>query len=437
MQNHLSMYVLDTRPDLSKVYNPSNILHLLTAFDVNWRISAIDTVNLDIEDRWIYPINLNNHYRISRSLSAVKGAGIVYYDAIDAGIHRCLLESDGHIILDHIREGFFVNEQFLEGLHEGLNEAGLPPEKIWLINGNMLSELTYCDWLKRKNISMGINMIPFHGCYWLLASHNWGQKKAQLRNRIHSDSKKVLGGERRGKSFVSFNGRLRSHRLQVVLFLYGMGIFEKGHISFLAYGSRGEGNLSELQKMASGMPFAEELLSTIPGLMNKLPLALDVPTFDYHIDKKTYKEDMPWSSPDPSFYLDSYFSVVVDTCFYESMMLFLTPIIYKSIMNCHPFVYFGPAGALAELRRMGFKTFAPFIDESYDKLLDSHERMRLALVETQRLANMPKSELHKMYCELWPVLEYNFDLFWHGSAQRFGDAMQNAIWGRMGLNLLP
>ena len=38
----------------------------------------------------------------------------------------------------------------------------------------------------------------------------------------------------------------------------------------------------------------------------------------------------------------------------------------KSNWQNHPFIVYGNVGTLKELKRMGFRTFSPFIDESYD-----------------------------------------------------------------------
>ena len=45
--------------------------------------------------------------------------------------------------------------------------------------------------------------------------------------------------------------------------------------------------------------------------------------------------------------------------------LFLTEKATKPMAHRHPFVLLGPAGALAALRALGFRTFAPTVDERY------------------------------------------------------------------------
>ena len=59
--------------------------------------------------------------------------------------------------------------------------------------------------------------------------------------------------------------------------------------------------------------------------------------------------------------------------------------IFKPVSNLQPFIVFGDYLTLAELRKLGFKTFEPFIDESYD--LERDPKKRILLLELQELKN--------------------------------------------------
>jgi hypothetical protein len=74
---------------------------------------------------------------------------------------------------------------------------------------------------------------------------------------------------------------------------------------------------------------------------------------------------------------------------------FLTEKTFKCIKHGHPFVLFAPAGSLAALRDMGYRTFDSAIDNSYDHIVDNTERYlavvrcirELAVVDPNRLYN--------------------------------------------------
>jgi hypothetical protein len=81
------------------------------------------------------------------------------------------------------------------------------------------------------------------------------------------------------------------------------------------------------------------------------------------------------------WYANSYFHLVTETFFGPNV--FLSEKIFKPMANLQPFLVFGDYLTLAELRRLGFKTFEPFIDESYD--LEINPKKRLLLLEKELL----------------------------------------------------
>lgn len=105
------------------------------------------------------------------------------------------------------------------------------------------------------------------------------------------------------------------------------------------------------------------------------------------------------------WYSESYFHLVTETFFGPNV--FLSEKIFKPISNLQPFLVFGDYLTLAELRRLGFKTFEPFIDESYDLEKDPKQRMLLLEKELLKLKNMPIEELHNWYYSITDILLYN------------------------------
>jgi hypothetical protein len=105
------------------------------------------------------------------------------------------------------------------------------------------------------------------------------------------------------------------------------------------------------------------------------------------------------------WYANSYFHLVTETFFGHNV--FLSEKIFKPISNLQPFLVFGDYLTLAELRKLGFKTFEPFIDESYDLEKDPKKRMLLLEKELLKLKNMSIEELHNWYYSITDILLYN------------------------------
>lgn len=84
-------------------------------------------------------------------------------------------------------------------------------------------------------------------------------------------------------------------------------------------------------------------------------------------------------------------SVVLETVVDER--IHLTEKVLRPIACGHTFMLAAGAGSLALLRRYGFKTFSPFIDESYDTLTNKEQRLTAIAQEMKRLSQLPADEL--------------------------------------------
>jgi hypothetical protein len=77
---------------------------------------------------------------------------------------------------------------------------------------------------------------------------------------------------------------------------------------------------------------------------------------------------------DPNDFINSEISVILETVF-DDRRIHLTEKTLKPIACGHPFILAAGPGALEYIRSYGFKTFAPYIDESYDQETDSLKRL--------------------------------------------------------------
>jgi hypothetical protein len=85
---------------------------------------------------------------------------------------------------------------------------------------------------------------------------------------------------------------------------------------------------------------------------------------------------------------------------------------YMGIRNGQPFILFSTTGGILEhLRRLGFKTFHPYINESYDdKNLSYEKRYKLLIKETERLCNISENEIKKIYENMESIIDHNLNL---------------------------
>jgi len=85
---------------------------------------------------------------------------------------------------------------------------------------------------------------------------------------------------------------------------------------------------------------------------------------------------------------------------------------YMGIRNGQPFILFSTIGGILEhLRKLGFKTFHPFINETYDnKNLSYEKRYKLLIEETNRICNISEVEMKNMYENMKSIIDHNLNV---------------------------
>jgi len=73
----------------------------------------------------------------------------------------------------------------------------------------------------------------------------------------------------------------------------------------------------------------------------------------------------------------------------------------------HPFIILGNRGSLKKLKEMGYKTFHPFINETYDDL-PTFDRFDAIIKEIKRIDSIPDKA--KWYDSIRDILEHNYQI---------------------------
>lgn len=115
-------------------------------------------------------------------------------------------------------------------------------------------------------------------------------------------------------------------------------------------------------------------------------------------------------------YLNSYLSIVTESVFFQEDADFpsgyLSEKVFKPIGHCQPFILAGPAKSLEYLQnRFGYKTFHPYIDESYDMEYDDFKRLELIKIEIDKFANKSKEEKDEFLNNVKNICLHNQKLF--------------------------
>lgn len=213
------------------------------------------------------------------------------------------------------------------------------------------------------------------------------------------------------KYFLNFNRRWRLHRPTLVALLYASGLLDKGHVSLGKADGMYDNWLAVINDIICLVEKDEMLIKlikdNIESIINLNPLYLDTKILNFG-KVELYHDDIEPASTE-NLYKDTAFSLVTETYFIENEGRFLTEKTYKPISYHHPFILVAKPFSLKLLREIGYQTFHPFIDESYDEEIDHVKRLRMILKEVERLCSMTDDELILFLKNVQSITEHNFN----------------------------
>jgi hypothetical protein len=126
---------------------------------------------------------------------------------------------------------------------------------------------------------------------------------------------------------------------------------------------------------------------------------------------------------DPGDFINSEISVVLETVF-DDKRIHLTEKTLKPIACGHPFILAAGPGALEYIKSYGFKTFAPWIDESYDQETDSLKRLKKIIESMKKIQNLQGQEREHFSQEIKRIAEFNKEHFF---SNKFFNQVKNEL----------
>lgn len=120
-------------------------------------------------------------------------------------------------------------------------------------------------------------------------------------------------------------------------------------------------------------------------------------------------------SPVPNrYYLDTYFSIYVESNCVRSDLVHITEKTYEPLLKGHFILPFSNPGTIQQLRDYGFQ-FPDFINYDFDTVENAQDRFELVIKEFDKLLT---SDLHNLYVSNQDVLVHNQQLFFNRDYDR-------------------
>jgi hypothetical protein len=226
----------------------------------------------------------------------------------------------------------------------------------------------------------------------------------------------------KNKKFLCYNRNVKAHRLYITAMLMSKNLLDKGFFSMYLYGGQEHGMHEDTrysyhfleQYFPKTWKYAVDILD---NNYDKFPITLSLRTDNAHNMHEITEEDL-------EHYNDAYFGIITETKYFHdnptNLFLLKTDLsldgylfsekTYKFIAGKLPFIMVGVPGSLQALRDLGYQTFYPYIDETYDTIYDDEERMIAILVEIERLCGLDDAKWLIMQEKLQSIVEHNFNI---------------------------
>jgi hypothetical protein len=218
------------------------------------------------------------------------------------------------------------------------------------------------------------------------------------------------------KKFVCFNKVHRIHRAKLLADMYDNDLvkdafysFEGSHPGWLdEYVTLYKNKLHQAEKYKF---IKYKFIKTLFRHKYEFPLRLNI-TSNRHNPVDLQPEDL-------LYHQESYFSVVTETIFYDDSYvpltllayeeaLFISEKTYKAIAFKHPFIVMCRPNTLSYLVDSGYKTFHPYIDESYDIETNDDKRFTMIVNEIKRLCSMTNDQWIEWQKNIKDIVEHNY-----------------------------
>lgn len=316
------------------------------------------------------------------------------------------------------------NEIVFYHLHLFCERNNIDPKNVTFINGNFKIWKHYSDW--KAKVRPNSNNINFICIFWMMKFYSeytfndYPHNTPDLTSWVKLKNSTIDPDRPMEYPFNCLNRVPRRHRMSLYKRLHEQNLLDKGIVSF-----------NEKRDVCL---IGEELSKE---QLDLLPIYWDFDHSFKHVNdwilqkvnKHQYEHIDNVKNPHVNDFNNiienSFITVVPETEYgvpesierewcdaepigYETYQNgFITEKTFRHIRDGHPLLLVASAYTLDMLRYLGFKTFSPWIDESYDTIVDPYARLDAVVAELKRICELTPEERKQIYKELIPILKHN------------------------------
>ena len=318
-----------------------------------------------------------------------------------------IVNHNGRLLINYVIDGGLgINTENFNMIIDFTRKNKIPDEKVYLI---------FSDFKLKNNlekIGVGYNVIDYN-FYLQYKSHEFN-KILNDKNETSSIVTKedfISKKDSDKKDFLLLTRHWKKHRIFLLNKLHRLGLdnnlvsWEKSYYN--------HNYIEDLKKHDNNEEFIDLIINTskyidVEDLVNVFGIGFE-------------NKDM---------YLNTYISLVTESMFFQEDVNFptgfLSEKIWKPIGHCQPFILAGPSKSLEYIKqKYNFKTFHPFIDESYDNEDDDMKRIQMIELEVEKFTKKTKAEKIEFLDNVKDICIHNQELFLSFGINNFGEMLPN------------
>lgn len=365
---------------------------------------------------FFYPIAL-----YSEAINSIGDYENMVFDKITKDVVEEVKTSPNfYLMINYFYEGIVYTSE-MENLYKWMKKYEIPEDKIYFVYGNhdiddWWNEISKSDIINKKlNFISYIWPLQCMPDYYRPIIDEYKKFRTSESNQSFNLEYKV---ENKKYDFNCLIRQIRPHRILLLCFLRLVKLLDKNLVSY------------DLHSLGFTFQHGWHWLIEGNDYTNRdYPIVSDKDPFNWRDYLREYSQlwiEQPKKVVDIENteeihglrmendipYKDSMFTIVSESYFFEgSKVHYISEKVLKPMMHNHPFILFAKPGILKFLKEKGFKTFHPYIDETYDEIKEDVARFSVIGAEIERLCNQTDEEKLEWMKNVKPIVEHNFNHF--------------------------
>jgi hypothetical protein len=425
-------YNLITCPDrnrsgVSRVTASPMIGALLRLSDTNAPITNMDLKNIAVGndpesfEKYIIPLGVTHSPREWVGVDSKNTGGIeqifperhTLFAFIKPKYLQDMQQGRAFMLLDQCHEGYHEPWLF-DWFHTNCEDFGINPRQIIYVTGDLDVTKKYEAWCQARNIRD--RMCAIGHPHFEMNVYTTGINKVRIDQQppmmtVEEQIQYKTDNLRKIKLYNALQKRPRAHRAWLFYELVRNNLLKDG-INSMNY-------VEQINCYFHGRFMQDDEYKIFGHLLPMLPPSeeqkSDALQAFANIDSGKYQQKF-----NEDICHKTWFSIISEASFADSQC-FISEKTFKPLFVGHPFIVYGNRNSLSYLREMGYQTFHPWIDETYDTL-DVWDRLNAIIDAVNKIKALTNKERLKWFVGMQDILLHNQEVLRRNATETLPDS---------------